>query len=212
MKIKYIQSALIILLLIIGCGKNNKSTNTIKNDNPITYKKGKYSINSLKSALTWTGKQLSTKEHNGTINIKKGEIIIDDNGLIKGGVEINMETINTTDLKGQWKDKLDGHLKSPDFFDVEKHPIAFLKFNGSGSNNSYEEYKFDGELTIKNITHPISFQSVINNINGKLSARANIVFDRSKYDIRYGSGKFFENLGDNMIYDDIAINVSVITE
>ena len=66
----------------------------------------------------------------GTLNIKNGQIIISDKGLISGDIEIEMSTINTTDLQGRGKERLDGHLKSPDFFDVKKHPVAFLKFQG----------------------------------------------------------------------------------
>ena len=77
--------------------------------------------------------------------------------------------------------------------------------------NPNGKFEFNGQLTIKNITHPISFYSNIDNLNGKLRANAEVIFDRSLYDVKYGSGKFFDNLGDRLIYDEIAINVMIIT-
>mgnify|MGYP000888758262 CR=1 FL=1 len=81
-------------------------------------------------------------------------------------------------------------------------------------NNSIDiliDARLDGELTIKNITHPISFYSKIEHLNGKLSANAEVVFDRSLYNVKFGSGKFFDNLGDRLIYDEISIDVLMVT-
>ena len=153
----------------------------------------------------------STKQHHGTIQIKKGQIKINDSGLINGDIEIDMSTINTTDMQGRGKENLDQHLKDSDFFDVKIYPISYLKFHSNGKENNNGKLKFDGELTIKNITHPILFYSEIQKLNGKLKAKANVVFDRSLYDVKYGSGKFFDNLGDRLIHDEINIDVMVVT-
>ena len=72
------------------------------------------------------------------------------------------------------------------------------------------ELEFDGQLTIKGLTHPISFSSNIKDIGGKLTANTNITFDRSLYNVKYGSGKFFFFFLDNLIYDDISVDVVII--
>ncbi|MBI89866.1 MAG: lipid-binding protein [Candidatus Marinimicrobia bacterium] len=202
---------IIPLFVISSCGQKKEKSSSLSKEDVPSIAQGQYDVNLTESKLEWIGKQLSAKEHRGTLNIKKGQISIDDSGVINGGIEIDMLSINTTDIKGRGKDRLDGHLKSPDFFDVEKHPVAFLKFKSDSKDYLDGQLKFVGELTIKNITHPISFQSKINSINGKLSANAKVAFDRSLYDVRYGSGKFFDNLGDRLIYDEINIDVLIIT-
>ena len=103
------------------------------------------------------------------------------------------------------------HLKSPDFFDVNQYPNAYLKFQGDEKKISNGQYKFDAQLTIKDITHPISFKSKIGDSTGKLTANAKVIFDRSLYNVRFRSGKFFENLGDKLIYDDISIDVLIVS-
>ena len=211
MKFKISQIFIIILFVINGCGQKKDNSSSTSKKESLTLNTGSYTINLSKSKLLWTGKQVSTKKHYGTINIKKGGIQVTDKGFINGDIEIDMLTINTTDIKGRGKENLDGHLKGPDFFDVMEHPVAYLKFQGNQNNYQNGELKFEGELTIKNITHPLSFNSKIENIDDKLNANAEVIFDRSLYDVRYGSGKFFDNLGDRLIYDEISLDVLVVT-
>ena len=212
MIIKRINPLLLTILIILnGCEQKKDNSSGSSSQESLSLNKGDYAVEISTSKLIWTGREVSTKQHNGTLNIKKGQIKISDKGLISGDIEIDMSTINTTDLQGRGKERLDGHLKSPDFFDVRKHPVAFLKFQGNEKHFSDGKLKFDGELTIKNISHPISFFSTIENVNGKLSARAEVTFDRSLYSVRFGSGKFFDNLGDRLIYDEISIDVFIVT-
>tara|TARA_A100001037_G_scaffold303431_1_gene337428 strand:+ start:931 stop:1572 length:642 start_codon:yes stop_codon:yes gene_type:complete len=211
MKKKLLLLLTISSFIINGCGqkKDNKAAPESVKHFPLST--GDYIVNVVESKLIWTGKEVSTKEHYGTINIKSGRIAINDNGMISGDIEIDMSTINTTDLTGRGKQKLDGHLKSPDFFDVNQYPNAYLKFQGDEKKFSSEQLKFDGQLTIKDITHPISFISKIKDSDGKLTANAQVIFNRSLYDVRFRSGKFFENLGDKLIYDDITVDVLIVS-
>ena len=112
----------------------------------------------------------------------------------------------------QWKDKLEGHLKSPDFFGVEKFPTAFITFQSTKNPNKEKKINLDGELTIKDITHPLSFTADLLNTKPFLTAKAILSFDRSKYDVRFRSGKFFENLGDKLILDDIDIDIILASQ
>lgn len=200
------------MMVSISCDKKkiNIPENMIGDIN--IFDKDSYVINSVDSKIMWKGKELSTKEHFGTMDISNGNISINKNGDINGIIDINMETIDTKDLEGQWKEKLNGHLKSPDFFDVLKYPIAILKFKGNKNSTIDGMYKFKGDLTIKGITHPISFLSKIKNENKILIAQSKIAFDRSLYNVRYGSGKFFDNIGDKLIFDEIKVEVLLETK
>lgn len=113
---------------------------------------------------------------------------------------MDMTSIGSTDLSGEYKDQLDGHLKSDDFFGVEKYPTSSLTFTEvtSTGKNSYE---VTGDLTIKGTTHPITFDL---SVYGS-KASASVKVDRSKYDVRYGSSSFFGNLKDKVIYDEFDI-------
>lgn len=115
-----------------------------------------------------------------------------------------MTSINTTDLKGEWKDKLDGHLKADDFFGVEKFKTATLVFKNISTKNK-NNYTVTADLTIKGITKPVTFDLVVNGT----TASANVKIDRTKYDIKYGSGSFFSDLGDKTINDEFELKVNL---
>ena len=158
-----------------------------------------------KSTIEWTGKKVTGK-HEGTINLKSADLSI-DNGMITGGnFVIDMTSIQVTDLSGGMADKLRGHLTSDDFFGVASHPTATLEISGSEKGEEAGTQLVKGNLTIKNITHPIEF---VTSMNGN-TATAKITVDRSKYDVRYGSKSFFEGLGDNLIYDNFDLNVTLV--
>ena len=117
-----------------------------------------------------------------------------------------MTTINTTDLKaGQGKESLDNHLKAEDFFGVEKHKTANLVFKTiSGKGKGL--YSITADLTIKGITKPITFDiTVVGN-----TATTTLKIDRTKYDIKYGSGSFFSDLGDKTISDEFELKVNLV--
>ena len=123
-----------------------------------------------------------------------------------------MTSLTSTDLSGEYLEKLNGHLKSDDFFGVEKYPEAkfvVTKVKADDKNGSYQE---TGNLTIKSITKPISFKAQLVEGSEGIRAVADIIVDRSEYDVRYGSGSFFENLGDKTIYDDFTLSVNIVTE
>jgi len=159
-------------------------------------------VNIDKSFVKWTGKEITTKIHFGKLNISSGSITVDDNS-VSGEVNVNMESLVVEDLQGEWGKKLEGHLKSDDFFSVNKHKTAYLSINSSNATDS--GFIAQGSLTIKDITHPIEFK-LTRNLGGFV---ADLVFDRSKYNVRYNSGSFFENLGDNLILDDIELTANL---
>jgi len=164
----------------------------------------KYTADIKKSNLKWHGKKV-TGEHFGNINLKSGMLEMKNDQIVKGKFVIDMNSITNSDLTDAgYNAKLVGHLKSDDFFGVAKHPEAIIEIVKSSPfiNN---EATVDGKLTIKNITHPVTFKV---KRDGK-SYMAEIIVDRSKFDVRYGSGSFFDNLGDNMIYDEFTMTVKI---
>lgn len=161
-----------------------------------TIDKNKKEIKADKSKVVWKGYKV-TGSHEGTIAIKSGFLNFDADKLIGGEFVMDMTTINTTDLLGEYKGKLEGHLKSGDFFDVAAHPTAkmvFVNVKATGKN----AYTVTGDLTIKGKTNPVTFTiSIYGN-----KATASLKIDRTKFGIEYKSANFFENLKDKVIYDE----------
>ena len=155
------------------------------------------------STITWKAYKV-TGSHVGTISLKSGSLEFDGDKLAGGEFVVDMTTINTTDLTGDYKNKLDGHLNSDDFFAVASNPtssMVFTKVESTGKN----AYKVTGDLTIKGITKPITFDV---SVYGS-KATATLKVDRTKYDVKYGSGSFFDNLGDKTIYDEFDLVVDL---
>lgn len=166
-----------------------------------------YTVQPEASKVEWTASKITGK-HNGLISITSGTIEFDGDTFTGGEATIDTTSLTVEDLTGGGKDKLTEHLKSADFFDVEEYPTATLKITdveATGDNT----YDVTADLTIKDVTHPIEFEAVVEKTADGAEATAELKIDRTKYDIRYGSGKFFENLGDKTIHDDFTLDVSV---
>lgn len=148
------------------------------------------------SKVVWKGYKV-TGSHQGVIALKSGHLNFNEDQLVGGEINIAMVTITNTDLEGEYKAKLEGHLKSDDFFGVEKFPTASLIFTKVESI-SKNAYYVTGDLTIKGKTETITFPlSVYGN-----KANAALKIDRTKFDVRYGSTSFFDGLKDKAIYDE----------
>jgi len=163
-------------------------------------------LNKSASSIAWLAKKV-TGEHNGTVGISAGALNVDGNKLIGGNFTIDLKTIKDLDLTDPgYNQKLVGHLSSGDFFEVEKFPTAtFVITKVAGK-------QVTGNLTAKGITKSITFPAEITVKGGKVTAKANITIDRTDFNIRYNSKKFFESIGDKAIYDDFALTVSLVSE
>jgi len=203
---------LIVLLFVVGCGTKKDAEIFSTTLEQISPEQGIYSVHIDKSELSWIGKELSTKIHTGSLNISNGIIQVGDDNSVSGNIKINMSTINVTDLQGRSKEMLEKHLRSADFFEVENYPEAQINFKSKSFNKLVNQINFEGDLTIKDITNPISFNATLIESSPYLKANAILSFDRSKYDVRFRSGSFFENLGDKLILDDIDVNIKLVTE
>ncbi|MFX0557282.1 YceI family protein [Maribacter sp. CXY002] len=156
------------------------------------------------STVTWKGYKV-TGSHEGTIALKSGYLIMDGKKLTGGEFVVDMTSINNSDMEaGSGKEKLEGHLKSDDFFGVASHPTAKLVFTSVELMNK-NSYSVTGNLTIKETTKPVTF--VVSIYENK--ATATLKVDRAEYDVRYGSGSFFDDLGDKTIYDEFDLVVDL---
>ena len=202
----------ILILFIVSCEKSSKKKIDTSLPKPtLSLSSGDYAMDNDNSSIKWTGRELSTKSHYGSLQMKNGSLTVNTDGTVKGVIKIDMTTIDCEDLQGRSKASLERHLRSDDFFSVESHPIATLTFKSEGGIGAGNKLAFNGDLEIKGISHPISFESELKSVDPKVSALVDMTFDRSKYNVRFRSGTFFQNLGDKLIYDDIEISVDIRT-
>ena len=171
--------------------------------------KSAFEIDTKASKVYWTGKKV-TGEHTGYLAVGSGQVMVDKNNVTGANVNMDMKSIVCTDLKDAGTNqKFVGHLKSEDFFSVEKHPVAKFEITSMKPGSTSGEYNVKGKMTIKGITNEISFPAKVSFANGTVKALGTAKLDRTKWDIRYGSGKFFEGLGDKMIYDEFEITFDI---
>ena len=175
-----------------------------------------YFIDPAQSEVKWYGKKL-TSEHTGLVNIQEGSLAVLNGQVIGGTVVLDMTSITNTDLTDTEKNrKLVGHLKSDDFFGVEKYPQGTFTFNKTtpiaNAPAGQPNYTVEGTLTLKDKTDQITFPALITADEKVAKAKATVTVDRSKFDVRYGSNTFFENLGDQAIDDKflIVFNVTAV--
>ena len=193
-------STLLIFTSSLACGTCGCRANK-KNAHSHNEKSIKKDVLAAKSNVIWKASKIGG-EHEGNIFLKEGHLHFEDDKLVSGKIEIDMNTISCTDLSGTYKNKLETHLNSPDFFDTKKFPVSSIELIKCQEIGN-KEYKINAEITIKDITKEIQFTAEL--LDG--TASANIILDRSEFDVRYGSGTFFSDLGDNLIYDDFELNI-----
>jgi polyisoprenoid-binding protein YceI len=163
-------------------------------------------VDTEKSKVKWTGSKIGGS-HNGEIKLKSGEMELKGDQIVKGNFVMDMNTITNTDLDDKGSNqKLVGHLKSDDFFGVDKFPTSTLVIKNSTKfvNN---KAKVTGDLTIKGKTQEVTFDVTRNN----KTYTSKVEVDRSKYDVRYGSKSFFDNLGNKSIDDNFILDITLVT-
>lgn len=167
-------------------------------------------IDTKESVVTWKGSNLiGSNFHTGYIYISKGELMIENGQLVGGTVEVDMNTIE--DEKHESDNGLVKHLKEPDFFDVKKFPFSKIVLGKAVSTNG-ENKKITGNLMIKGITQPVTFPVKIEIKDGIVKMDSRLVIDRTKWDVRYKSGKFYDNLADETISDSIEFHIKIVAK
>lgn len=161
------------------------------------------------SDVHWWGYKVAKTEsssHDGTVKVKSGNLVMKGNELAGGDFVLDMNSINATDLSGEYQGKLNGHLKNGDFFEVEKFPTASFKITSVKKNNDKVYNRLvTGNLTVKGKTNTVSFSAKVNYANGTVSLESNkFSFDRQKFDVAYKS-----SMKDVFVKDDIDMLVKV---
>lgn len=171
---------------------------------------GTYTLNTKSSKIEWKADKV-TGSHNGTVLFKNGSFNVKDGKLTGGSFEVEMASIHVSDLEGEWKDKLEGHLKAEDFFNTAKFATAKFEITKAEyTPNEGTNYKITGKMTIKGITNEVSFLAKVNFTEKTITATTEFKIDRTKWDIKYGSGQFYSDLGDKMIYDEFLLKISIV--
>jgi polyisoprenoid-binding protein YceI len=163
------------------------------------------------SQVTWKGYKV-TGSHEGTIAVKNGSLEFTDGIFTGGSFMIDMASLKATDVTGETAGKLEGHLKSGDFFGVEDFPAASFKITKVVSRGKPGDYRVTGDLTIKETTKAIRFNTTVTEEMGKYTAKADLTIDRTDFDVRYGSGSFIDNLGDKTIYDEFELGITLVSK
>jgi len=214
MKRTLIFSGIISLALLYSCaGSEGKKASISEADTIIANTQGadKYAVDAALSQVEWKGFK-PTGQHNGTLAIKSGALYIKENTPVGGEFVIDMPSLKVLDIEDpEYNGKLTGHLNSPDFFDVANHPEAtFVITQIVRSKESNTAYELTGNLTIKGITKSVGFMANIALEGDKVnSTTPEFTIDRAAYDIKFKSKKFFEDLKDDFINDEIALVIKL---
>jgi polyisoprenoid-binding protein YceI len=153
------------------------------------------------SSLKWHGTKVTGK-HFGKIYFKKGSVDLKEGKISGGSFVVDMKTFTVDDLSGEWATKFSTHMKSKDFFTVEKYPTSKLKFKSVKGNT------VTADLTIKDKTNEVKFDL---KKEGK-SYSGVLKFDRTKFGMVYGSGDFFKGLGDKMIHNEVKVDFKFVVK
>jgi polyisoprenoid-binding protein YceI len=167
------------------------------------------SVNKTESTVTWKASKV-TGEHWGYVPISDAKLDVTGGKITGGSFEMDMVNLTVEDLTDpKSKGNLTNHLKSDDFFSVEKFNKSNFKITSAKTSNG-TDYTISGTLTIKGISQPITFPAKASVAGNKMTATGEITFDRTKFDIKYRSGSYFEDLADKMIYDEVKLDVKLV--
>jgi polyisoprenoid-binding protein YceI len=174
----------------------------------------RYRVNTDASTITWNATKV-TGEHSGTVGIQNGYISVTDGKLVAANVIANMQTIACTDLEGEWGAKLVGHLNSEDFFHVSEHKTSSFTLRDItplAKADGDATHSVTGDFTVRGITKSVTFTANVTEDDSQLTIEGSAVLDRSQFDVKFGSGSFFDDLGDNLIHDNFTVGFHLVAE
>ncbi|HEY0652703.1 MAG TPA: YceI family protein [Chryseosolibacter sp.] len=188
---------------IVETGSQMNTTRTM------TFAGQKYLVDKKESVVTWTGTMALAGKgaHTGFVYLSKGELAMENGQLVGGSVEMDMSTI--TDKVHGSDNNLIHHLKDPDFFDVKKFPTSAFAITKVVPTEG-GMVNVTGNLTVKGITNEVTFPAKTELKGGVLNATGNLTIDRTRWDVRYKSGKFFAVLADEAIADEIRFEMKIV--
>lgn len=208
--LSFAYAILIITSLLFACkGPAKEENNNNASTGSISLHAGneKYvPVDTRESVVAWKGSN-TFGSHAGYVYVSKGELKMENNQLVGGAVEVDMNTIE--DDQHDRNNGVIDHLKDPDFFDVKKFPFSTIAITKVASVNN-EDKEITGNLTIKDMTHPVTFPAKIEVKDGIIKANGKLVIDRTKWGVRYKSKTFFNDLADDTISDSIRFDIKIV--
>jgi len=166
-----------------------------------------YDVAVENSTISWKGYK-PTGSHNGTITLQSGSLEMEDGEVIGGSFTADMATIKDADGSA----RLEGHLKSKDFFEVETFATATFKITNVEIGEG-EEATITGDLTIKGITKEISFTAEVSETDAEVTLMSTVFqINRADFNVKYQSKTFFNNLKERFINDDFDLQVTIVVE
>lgn len=218
---KQLFPTLLIPLIFLGAG----CTGTSPEPEPVTQEEntqadsarelpledGTYTLALETSTINWSGSKRIGTTHTGTVQAKDGSLLVQDSQFVSGTVVVDMTTIENDDLTDVEKEQqLEGHLKSDDFFGVESYPTATFTLSEIVEVITVDTtHEVKGTMTIKGIENEVTFPATLERTQEGLRVTGTLTLDRTLWDVRYGSGKFFEDLGDTLIEDEFILNLDL---
>ncbi len=203
---KYTSFALVTLL--VGAHALAAKTDGAKKKAAPAVAEQVLSVDQASSSVAWLGTKVTGK-HDGMIAVKSGSLKVKNGQLVGGDVVMDMTSISCKDIPDpDTNAKLVGHLKADDFFGTDKFPTASVKIT-KVQPAADGQATITGDFTIKGKTVPVTFPAKVSVTGDTLSADATVKLDRTKWDIRYGSGSFFKGLGDKVIHDEFVLTVAL---
>lgn len=167
-----------------------------------------YQVNTKASTIRWTGSKL-IGEHYGTLQLKEGSLQVENGQLTGGDFSIDMRTLTNQDLEGDRREKLENWLRSKEMFYVERYPLVSFEITSVKALADDQQYQLEGQLTIKDISHSIIFPAIVRQQDGQITAEAELTFDRTRWDLNYGSGGVVGGLGNFAIEEEVSVQISL---
>ena len=220
MKNTFTWTACAVAIAFASCGapaETNSEAPAAKEETKTTeaveFMGGTYIVDQAASTVNWKGTEITTRFHEGTVNVHKGSIQVIDKSISNGFAAIDMNSIVVTDegMGESSKANLIGHLKSDDFFGVDQFPFSRIDIEGIKTKGDVS-YAY-GKIYVREIGEPINFPVTVSEEDGNMVVDASFTFDRSKHDVKFRSGAFpdlFPDLGDKLINDDIELDVHIV--
>lgn len=225
---KQLFPVLLVPVILLGAGCTQSSSVTIEpvveeepvqeEQTAIVFEDGSYMVTPASETQTatsvrWTASKRVGPTHNGTVDVSQAALIVQNGQIIGGTVSVDMTTIVDLDLTDEkFNTTLVNHLKSDDFFSVETYPTTTFAISEVVELEGIEgsTHRVTGSMTIKGIENEISFPAVIAQTEAGLQVTGTATLDRTLWDVRFGSDKFFDNLGDGLIEDDFTLTFDML--
>lgn len=167
-----------------------------------------YKVDTSATKIVYVGKKV-TGEHTGNVSVKEGKLNVEGDLIKSGEVVVDMASLTSTDITDpEYNAKYLGHMKSADFFNVEKYPTSKLVIKNSKKTNKGLEVT--GDLTLLGKTNPVTFvvADLKKSENG-VTGSTNLTLNRTKWGLVYGSSSFIKNLGDKAIHDEFTLAINL---